>query len=332
VLSRQSMLFLFFAATAATSALMLVPESGKQVEAQRPSDWHQTAHLQPFNIENLTVPSGEILPGGPGKDGIPALVDPHTSPTRSADFLGPEDRVVGVNIDGEARAYPIRMLNWHEVVNDELAGVPFAVIYCPLCDSVSVVDRRVDGNTYTFGVSGLLYNSNVLLYDRTDDALWSQIAMAAVSGPNAGKELRHMGFDLATFDRWKRDNPEGTVATFRTGHRRDYGRNPYEQYFRMDHVMFPVKNQDDRLPGRARVVGVKIGDMARAYPLAAVRDAPGQTLRDTLGDASLVLEAGDEPGTVSVLEAPPEAQVVHTFWFAWAAFHPDTEIFQHQGD
>jgi hypothetical protein len=327
--TRKLLLLSLFGTLAIVAAMILLPP-GAPLSDRALSAQPGPAYASLFNLDNLQIPAEEMFAGGPGKDGIPALVDPHAVPVRSADFLQGEDRVVGVSIEGESRAYPIRLLNWHEVVNDELAGMPIAVIYCPLCDSVSVVDRRVDGNTYTFGVSGLLYNSNVLLYDRTDDALWSQIAMAAVSGPNVGRKLRHLEFDLLTFDRWKRNNPDGTVATFRTGHRRDYGSNPYERYFQTDQLMFPVKKEDDRLPGRTRVVGVKIGEMARAYPLAAVREAPGQTLHDTLGDATLVLKAGDEPGTVSVLEAPPEAQIVHTFWFAWAAFHPDTEIVEHQ--
>jgi hypothetical protein len=320
-------LLLFFGSIATATALALMLRPGASLQADEISAQRGPAQLRQFNTENLQIPAEEIHAGGPGKDGIPALVAPHTSPVRAADFLRADDRVVGITLNGEARAYPIRLLNWHEVVNDELAGVPFAIIYCPLCDSVSVIDRRVEGNSYTFGVSGLLYNSNVLLYDRTDDALWSQIAMAAVSGPNAGKTLRHMEFDLTTFERWQNAHPDGTVATFRTGHRRDYARNPYERYFQTDQLMFPVKQEDPRLPGRTRVVGVKFAEHVKAYPLDEIRNSPESTLRVTLGDAVLVLQAGDEEGTVNIIDAPEEAQVVHTFWFAWAAFHPDTEIY-----
>ena len=285
------------------------------------------ATLRQFDLTGLTIPRDEIMRGGPPKDGIPAITDPDVVAVDQADFLRPGDRVVGVTLNGEARAYSIRLLNWHEVVNDELAGVPFAVVYCPLCDSASVFDRRIGDETLEFGVSGLLYNSNVLLYDRTHDALWSQILFAAVSGPYAGQELDHLPWDLTTFAQWKRDHPGSTVATFNTGHMRAYDRNPYEQYFRQDGLMFPAKGgDDDRLPEKEPVVGVVVGELARAYPVARVAAADGGRLVDELGPGQVVLEARDG-GQVRVVAKPQGAQTVHTFWFAWVAFHPQTDVF-----
>jgi len=128
-----------------------------------------------FDLRNLTIPMDQLLHGGPPKDGIPALTEPKTVRVARADFLLPDDRIVAVTKNDESRAYPIRLLNWHEIVNDTLGGVPIAVVYCPLCDSVTVVDRRMDGAALEFGVSGMLYQSNVLMYDRTHNALWSFI-------------------------------------------------------------------------------------------------------------------------------------------------------------
>lgn len=284
--------------------------------------------LAEFDTQKLTVPGSEILSGGPGKDGIPSITNPEVTTPDKAGFLAPDGRVVGVLIGGTARAYPIAVLNWHEVLNDELGGTPIAVVYCPLCDSVTVVDRRVDGQTLEFGVSGMLHNSNVLLYDRTDNALWSQVGFEAISGPRSGQSLPHLPFDLTTFKDWSSRHPETTVVTFNTGHRRDYGTNPYQQYFSNDELMFPVKGSDDpRFARKERVVGIRLGEVQRAYPLSAIIKAPAGRLEDSIGGQRIVLESSGENEGVRVTELPSGAQVVHTFWFAWNAFHPDTTIY-----
>ncbi|MHC4769837.1 MAG: DUF3179 domain-containing protein [Planctomycetota bacterium] len=280
-----------------------------------------------FNVDNLTIPRHEIAFGGPAKDGIPSLTNPDVVSIDSADHLRDDDRVVGVSLGGHARAYPIRALIYHEAVNDEVGGVPIAVVYCPLCDSVTVVDRRLDDRIYTFGVSGLLYNSNVLLYDRADDALWSQLGFTAVSGPNAGRSLRHLPWKLTTLAEWRRDRPRSTVLTFNTGYQRRYDRLPYGDYFETDRLMFPVSRRDKRLPGKTRVVGIRLGDTVRAYPTDEIRRVAEGLVRDRIGGGTIVLRAAPDGESVQVVEAPADAQVAHTFWFAWAAFHPQTDIY-----
>ncbi len=286
----------------------------------------QISMLGQFDTENLAVPRDQILRGGPPKDGIPALTDPSTTPASQAAFLDDDDRIVAVDIEGEARAYPLRLLNWHEIVNDVVGGVPIAVVYCPLCDSASVVDRRIGGETLEFGVSGLLHNSNVILYDRTHDALWSQVGMRAISGPLEGRALKHLPFDLVPFGEWHQRAKGGTVANFETGHRRDYRRNPYASYFQNDRLMFPVSPRNRDLPVKSRVLGIESNGVKRAYPLTAVTSAPGARIEDTLGEEKVVLEAASDE-TIRVIEMPEDARFVHTFWFAWAAFHPDTTVY-----
>ena len=278
-----------------------------------------------FNLDGLLLRGQNMLSGGPPKDGIPALTDPVAAPVGRAQFMKRDHRVVGVTLGGESRAYPINVLNWHEIINDQLGGVPIAVIYCPLCDSVSVVDRRMGGKTLEFGVSGLLYNSNVLMYDRVDQALWSQVRLTAVSGPHAGESLGHLPFELTTFGAWRDAHPGGSVVTFETGHQRDYQRNPYGGYFAHDGLQFPVARRDRRLRNKVPVIGVKLGDVARAYPVATIQQTDARQITDTLAGATVTLRA-DERG-VAVIEAPSQAQVVHTFWFAWSAFHPQTELY-----
>ena len=204
--------------------------------------------------------------------------------------------------------------------------MPIAVIYCPLCDSVSVVDRRLDGRTYEFGISGLLVNSNVLLYDRTDDALWSQVGFTAISGPNAGKSLRHLPWELTTFAAWRKTNPAGAVVSFNTGYDRDYANLPYEDYFRTDQLRFPIAREDLRLGRRELIIGIKLGETARAYPGREIQKAPDAVGRDTIDGETIVLQADAASGSVRIVQAPKRALVVHTYWFAWAAFHPQTEI------
>ena len=326
--------FIVATVVAATAvAIGLAGQSSRSVETTAPNAGRvpklssRAKPPKPFNMDNLTIPAEQLLSGGPPKDGIPALVNPHAVPVAKADFLKPSNRVIGVSLGGQDRAYPINILNWHEIINDQLGGVPIAIIYCPLCDSVSVVDRRIGGQTLTFGVSGLLYNSNVVFYDRTHQSLWSQVGLTALSGPYAGQSLKHLAWELRPFGRWKKDHPQGTVATFETGHVRDYRRNPYSSYFRTDKLMFPVARSDDRLRPKTVVVAVKIGATARAYPLERIAQAKDGRIMDTVAGHRVVLRVDAVTRGVVVEEIPPGAKVIHTFWFAWAAFHPDTDIY-----
>ena len=281
-----------------------------------------------FNFDNLVIPRAEILRGGPRKDGIPALNNPATVSVADADFMEPDDRVIGVSMSDQARAYPIAILTLHEAVNDVLGEIPILVVYCPLCDSVSVVDRRLDGETHEFGISGLLYNSNVLLYDRGDDSLWSQLGFSAISGPNEGKSLPHLGWELTTFADWSNRHPESTVLSFDTGHQRNYRSNPYGDYFETDRLMFPVATSDTRLNRKDRIIAVKLGEVVKAYPISEIQRAPDGVVRDTIDGKTIVLEADGQTGTARVVEAPAKAFIAHTFWFAWVAFESETEVYR----
>ncbi len=283
-----------------------------------------------FDLSDLQIPEAGIRRGGPPKDGIPAITDPKTAAVGVADFMLGDDRVVGVTVNGESRAYPIKVLNYHECYNDVLGGVPIAVIFCPLCDSVSVVDRRLGDKTYEFGISGMLYNSNVLLYDRTDDALWTQVGFIAVSGPNAGESLAHLGgWEITTFSEWSGARPGSTVATLDTGYYPParYEGAAYAGYFKTDQLMFPVELSDSRFMNKYPVVGVVIGETAKAYPVDLVTGAPGGRIEDTIEGQRVVLESAGGTGSVRISELPEGGKVLHTFWFAWYAFHPGTEVY-----
>jgi Protein of unknown function (DUF3179) len=283
-----------------------------------------------FDTSNLQFPNERVHSGGPPKDGIPSITDPAIALVSDADFMLDDDRVVGVTVNGESRAYPIKVLNYHECYNDTLGGVPIAVTFCPLCDSVAVVDRRLNGKTYEFGISGKLYNSNVLLYDRQDNALWSQVGLIAISGPNAGQSLTHLAdWEITSFANWRGTHPQSTVATLDTGFYppQHYAGVAYASYFQTDQLMFEARPTDTRFLNKYPVIGIKVGNHAKAYPVDRIVAAPGGRVEDLVGGQRVVLEATGKPPTVRIVQTPVGSQNLHTFWFAWYAFHPDTEVF-----
>jgi len=294
-----------------------------------------------FDLTTSLIPNGEILSGGPPKDGIPALTHPKALPAGEAAYLNDDDRVIGVAFGVAARAYPLRILNWHENINDTLGGQAIAVTYCPLCDSAVVFDRNVAGRVLEFGISGRLYNSNVLLYDRQPagrkESLWSQLQMRAVTGPAAekGLTLSPLPAELTSWGAWRERFPETTVLSIETGHQREYGLNPYVRYFESDTLMFPVRpkpNLDGGLRNKDRVIVVRAGSAERVYPVQAVMRAAGQQrwMEDTLGGHAIRLKpiAGAESVVVESVGNPQALpSSVYTFWFAWSAMHPGSSVF-----
>jgi hypothetical protein len=201
--------------------------------------WATGPERNGFVLEPASVPAEEILAGGPRRDGIPALDHPSVLRAAEADWTDDEP-VLGVAVAGEARAYPVAILNWHELVNDTLGGEPILVSFCPLCGTGLVFDRRVGGEVRAFGVSGLLYRSGLLMYDRGSQSLWSQISAEAVTGPLLGQRLRILRARMDQWGRWRRDHPESTVLSRETGHRRDYDRSPYAGYADSRKLIFPA--------------------------------------------------------------------------------------------
>jgi hypothetical protein len=281
-----------------------------------------------FDLSNAVIPANEIHAGGPPKDGIPALTDPRMIAAQEAAYLQPGDRVIGVVRGRDARAYPLKILNYHEIVNDRLDGVPIAVTYCPLCDSVAVFDRSTEAGVREFGVSGLVYNSNVLMYDRggRPESLWSQMKAAGVSGPGASRTLRALPVELTTWQDWQTRYPQTSVLSDQTGHVRDYRTNPYGGYFAVPNLMFPAKPVSDRLPVKSLVLGLWSGGQARAYPLTSF-DPQGETLDQQLDGKHFRLAYDGRHRSLRVTEADDGLQWMYSFWFAWYAFRPHTEVY-----
>lgn len=305
-----------------------------------------------------SLPLEEIHHGGPPVDGIPALVRPDTVSVSVMDRLRPDDRLMVVVVDGVARGYPYRILNWHELVNDRVGSRSVLVTYCPLCGSGVVFDRRVRDEVLTFGVSGLLYQNDVLFYDRRTDSLWSQLEARAVVGPLTGDRLEMVPFSTMRWSDFRKHHPEGEVISFKTGYDRDYSRDPYRRYRRSRRVNFPVRHRDDRVHPKTPVVGLSLDGKSRAYTRKAVREKGLET--GTLGESAYLLLwwegsvrayrlPGDLTLTVkkSFLQGPegpwtvrddrllsPEGDsyarlpLVESYWFAWLTFHPDTQLCQ----
>ncbi|TBR26051.1 DUF3179 domain-containing protein [bacterium] len=282
--------------------------------------------LNGFDLSGMLVPRESVLRGGPPRDGIPALTDPKFVPAERSG-LGPQDRVVGVKLGGAAKAYPLRILNWHEVVNDAVTGRRVVVTYCPLCGTAMVFDAQAGGRRRTFGVSGLLYNSDVLLYDRESESLWSHLMRKAVSGPAKGAELVQIPGRHTTWREWLQENPETTVLSFETGMPRDYGRDPYAGYGSNEAVFFPIGHSDRRLAAKEWILGLALDGKTKAYPL---KDCPEKGIEDRVAgrEISVRCKRADRSGYVLDKDGV-ELPSTQAYWFAWSAFHPDTEL---QGD
>lgn len=277
-----------------------------------------------------SIPLDEILSGGPGKDGIPSIDDPEFVSVAEAEFLDGTDPGIGLVVGGESRFYPYRILVWHEIVNDTIQGEPVLVTYCPLCATGIVFDRRVDGESKEFGVSGMLWQSNLLMYNRAerqeDESLWSQVLGEAVLGVNTGDRLPIIPSDIIRWSDWKELHPDTLVLSRSTGAIRNYGRDPYENYYTSDSVSFGATFNDTRLHPKDIVLGIQIDNIAKAYHMDAI---PVSETTDEFAGKTLVITK-DEADRVSIKIEETGEVVPHIpgFWFSWLAAHPETELFK----
>ncbi len=248
--------------------------------------------------EPLVDPT-DLQSGGPGPDGIPAVDAPRFQRADRVDWLDDREPVLALEIRGAARAYPVQILVWHEIVNDTVAGIPVAVSYCPLCNTAVAFDRRLGARVLDFGVSGLLFNSDLVMYDRQTRSLWPQLAGHAVAGALTGRELDAFPVQTVSWVEWRRAHPDGWVLSRDTGHRRSYGTNPYPGYDDVESRPFLFDGKvDGRLTAKTKVVGIAADGAALAIPhTTLVRE---RVVEPTLAGAPLVVWF--EPGTASALD------------------------------
>lgn len=281
-----------------------------------------------FDLGNATVPPENIVSGGPPRDGIPALTEPEMTAGDKADYLRDSDLVLGVEMEGQARAYPTRILVWHEIVNDTIAGKPVAVTFCPLCGTGIAFERRLGDKTLEFGVSGLLYNSDMLMYDRNTESLWSQIPGKAISGSMAGKQLEKIPVQHTEWGDWLAQHPETRVMTLDTGHQRDYDNYPYRGYEQSLQLMFPVEHRDKRYHPKDLVIGLAEGNKARVWPFHELMKTDGR-ISDQFDGKPVTVVFNKDSQSARILNEDGELLPATTaFWFAWMTFYPHSGVYQ----
>jgi len=314
----------------------------------------------------LRIRVEEIVWGGVKKDGIPALTNPKLVEGDEARYLSDDELVFGVKINSDVCAYPLRIMDAHEIVNDVVGGKPVALAYCTLCRSGILFDATVAGKTYTFGSSGLLFRSNKLMYDHQTESLWMTIPGEPVSGPlaHSGIQLKKLPVVVTTWGDWHKNHPGTHVLSLETGYRRDYRPGAiYGAYYASPEPMFPVAQRDKRLPPKEEVYTLMINGEPKAYPLRVLGREP--VLNDTLGEENIVLVTNSKTGAVRAYlgakqtfrareaatetlesgdgglwditeealvnrrsgEQLPRLAGHAAYWFGWYAFHPRTQVY-----
>lgn len=305
----------------------------------------------------------KIRGGGPPKDGIPSIDNPKYVKAKDVDWLTEEELVLGIEYRGVSRAYPFQILVWHEIVNDRIAGEPVLITYCPLCLTGLAFERKINNEEVEFGTSGKLYNSNLVMYDRKTDTYWSQASGKAIVGPLTGMRLKQMPIDTARWRDWLAAHPDTEVLSRDTGFSRNYGTDPYGGYYDSDAVWFPLENRDLRLHPKEQVAGIEIGNITKAYPVSEVakdkvvndkiagkalliiehpvtkavrifeRELNGKEVRFEMNNGRFYDVSGnewkiEEGKIISGQSELKETPAFSGFWFSWASFHPNSEIFK----
>ena len=232
-------------------------------------------------------------------DAIPSIDEPNFDTVEAAaGWLEAQEPVIAFELNGDARAYPLRILTWHEIVNDIVGGEPVIVTYCPLCNSAIAFSRTVDGEVREFGVSGKLRNSDLIMYDRTNESLWQQFTGEAIVGADAGAQLDFLPAQIVSFEEFGAAFPGGMVLNEETGHFRDYGQNPYVFYDTSEQMIVPVSGFDTRLDAKERVLTIEVNGESAAFPFQALTTLG--VIEAEVGGAPVV--AFWQPGAVSALD------------------------------
>ena len=269
----------------------------------------------------------ELMQGCPRRDCIESIDAPRFVTAARADFMRDDDMVLALVHGGQAKAYATRILVYHEIVNDYVGGTPLAITFCPLCGSGVAVVREIDGEVTEFGVSGVLYNSDLVLYDRASGTLWDQIRATGIVGPHTGARLGLVSLATTTWARWRAAHPDTLVLTPDTGFDRSYEEYPgrYREYERSDRIRFPVSATDTRLYPKTVVHGLEVDGRHVAYTDALLEQVG--VYSDRIGGRTVEVRRLDDG---SVAAADPETGerfvAIRLFWFAWYAFHPETEL------
>ncbi|MCH8078385.1 MAG: DUF3179 domain-containing protein [Proteobacteria bacterium] len=265
------------------------------------SELHKNIEWRKTDFSKHSVNIGEIESGGPPKDGIPAIDKPKfISINQANQWLDSQEPVIVLTLAGHARAYPLQVLIYHEIVNDELADIPVSITFCPLCNASIVFDRRVKGKVLDFGVTGKLRMSDMIMYDRQTESWWQQFTGKAIVGEYTGTVLKQIPASIVAYADFRESYPTGLVLSNKTGYSRPYGRNPYKGYDRVGNSPFLFKGETDkRLPAMERVLFVRHDKQYRLYPFGLVKEL--SVINDELGNLKIAIFG--KHGTLSALDA-----------------------------
>lgn len=281
-----------------------------------------------YIVHPSKIGSGGPPKGGIGVDiGIPAIINPEFVSVESADsWIQDDELVLAMSYKGVKRVYPLQILVWHEIVNDFIAEDPILVTYCPLCGSGIAYERSLDGDAVNFGTSGKLYNSNLVMYDEKTDTYWTQIDGKAIIGELTGMELKELSIDTVVWRAWKSSHPDSEVLSKNTGFIRSYGNDPYGSYYEDSFLIFPVEHEDDRIHPKTVIFGIEVDESYKAYRESDLISLG--VIEDTVNNLNLKIER-DDVGVVKVTNLDSGEEIVkeRDFWFAWYAFHPNTELY-----
>ena len=293
-------------------------------------DIKETSSGVKYIINPSDIKGGGPRKGGIGFDrGIPALDETnirYVSVSDADKWIQDNELVLALEHNNVKRVYPLQIMTWHEIVNDVVGGDPIAVTYCPLCGSGIAYFRVIEGEPVKFGTSGKLFNSNLVMYDDKTDTYWQQIEGKAIVGELTGFELKAVSVDTVVWRDYKKLNPDAEVLSQDTGINRDYGRDPYGSYYEDSFLLFPVENQDDRVHPKTVIFGVEINNKFKAYREDDLKKVG--VIEDEFSGIGIKLER-DDAGIVKITNLDTGEEIIkeRDFWFAWYAFHPDTELY-----
>ena len=301
----------------------------KQREIQTLSDGTK------YIVNPSKIRSGGPQKGGIGIDrGIPALAENNIkfiSVQEADQWIEDNEIVLALIYKGVKRVYPLQILVWHEIANDEIAGDPVLVTYCPLCGSGIAYERTIekDGQRIEtrFGTSGKLYNSNLVMYDELTDTYWMQIDGVAILGELTGQPLIPISIDTVVWRDWKASHPDSEVLSQETGISRQYGVDPYGNYYEDSFLIFPVENEDKRIHPKTIVFGIEVDGKFKAYKEDDLKEL--RVIEDSINGINIKLERMSD-GRVVIINKETGEEIIKEIdmWFAWYAFHPDTELYE----
>jgi hypothetical protein len=286
------------------------------------------------------IPPNKIRSGGPPKGGIgldkgiPALDKKNIkfiSVQEADNWIDDNELVLALVYGGVKRVYPLQILVWHEIANDVVAGVPIVITYCPLCGSGIAYERTIkvrgENKVARFGTSGKLFNSNLIMYDDLTDTYWQQIDGKAIVGELTGEELVEISIDTVVWRDWKKAHPNSEILSQDTGMSRAYGKDPYGNYYENTFLIFPVENEDNRIHPKTIIFGIELNGKYKAYKEDDLK-AVG-VIDDNFNGVKIRVKR-DEAGIVTIENKDSKEEIVkeRDMWFAWYAFHPETELYK----